>query len=360
MAGRLLIRSAAEYRRFIRYFLTTLLIVMPLAVYELFYSQMPLSNFFGAFFPTIRKIYELRFGLSRVQVAFPHPILFGLFCSLTIASVYYLYRDNLFRLLPRLALVMGVTMTALSSAPMISMVIQLGIIFWCKVTGDRWKLLAALIVFVYVLLELFTNRGAVVIFIETFTLNPQSGWWRILIWQFGSVSVMNHPFMGIGLNEWERPEWLASTVDNLWLLIAMRHGLPCFGFLALAIGLHIFAISRRRDLGADAQLVRRGYIITLAGLIFTLSTVFIWGAMNVMTMFFIGAGAFLYASPPDQPPDQPDDPSGRPEPADRPHGRPGLPLSRFPHSSPAARTVVPHPVRAGGASRTFLPEAAHK
>ena len=92
-----------------------------------------------------------------MQVAFPHSILFGLFCSLAVASVYYLYRDSLFRLLPRLFLVMSMTLMSLSSAPMISMIIQLGMVFWGKLTGERWKLLATLIAIIYLALELFSN-----------------------------------------------------------------------------------------------------------------------------------------------------------------------------------------------------------
>ena len=63
----------------------------------------------------------------------------------------------------------------------------------------------------------------------------------------------------------------------------------------------IFAIVRRHNLSPDAQLIRKGYMITLAGLIFILSTVFMWEAMNVMVMFFIGAGAFLYTSVSNEP-----------------------------------------------------------
>jgi hypothetical protein len=355
MAGRILIRSVADYHRFIRYYLIVLVLIAPLAIYEAFTSQMVLSNIFNNFFPTVKKIEQFRYGLSRVQVAFPHPILFGLFCSLAIASIYFVYRGSLFRLIPRMAIAMIVTMTALSSAPIISMVVQIMIIIWGKVTGSRWNLLLILVLIAYVVLELFTDRGAVVIFIETFTLNPMSGWWRIHIWNFGTASVMNHPLMGIGLNDWERPEWLAPTVDNFWLLTAMRHGLPAFLFLALSIGLHISTILRLRTLGPEAQLIRKGYTITLIGLIFTLSTVFIWGSMNVMTMFFIGAGAFLYTSPPEAA----DALNGTPEPAQA-QGRQGLPLSRFSRSAPSARTAQQRPLRAEDTRRPALPKEIRK
>jgi hypothetical protein len=243
------------------------------------------------------------------------------------------------------------TLTALSSGPMLSMFMQIGMIVWGKITGNRWILLIGLIVAVYIFLEVASNRGAVVVFIETMTLNPQSGWWRIHIWNFGSASVLKHPLMGIGLNSYERPEWLTASVDNFWLLTAMRHGLPGLGFLALAIGLHMRTILRLRTLGPQGQAIRQGYMITLAGLIFTLSTVFIWGSMNVMTMFFIGAGAFLYTSPPEA-----ETADGTPADAP-PQARQGLPLSRFPRHSPASRTPAPRPARAGDTRRPALPKA---
>jgi hypothetical protein len=169
-------------------------------------------------------------------------------------------------------------------------------ILWDKVTRGRWKLLAFLVGSVYVFLELATNRGAVVIFIETLTFSPQSGWWRIHIWRYGSESVLNHPIMGIGLNDWVRPVWLTGSVDNFWLLMAMRHGLVGVAFLAVAVALHTAYVLRCSPSDEGTRSIRTGYAITLAGLIFVLSTVHVWNEVAVFVMFFFGAGAFLYNS----------------------------------------------------------------
>jgi hypothetical protein len=258
---------------------------------------MILAEAFRGIFDVPPKRSEMRFDFYRVQVVFPHAILFGLFGSLTVGSVYYLYKSKILQMLPRLALSMFMTFMALSSAPIISAVLQVCIIGWGILTKERWKLLLVLFVLAFIAAEMFTNRGPIIIFIETFTLDPMSGWWRIHIWNYGSASVMQHPIFGIGLNLHEKPDWLTDSVDNFWLLMALRHGLTGFLLLALAIGLHIRAILRMKDLDPVTTLARKGYMTTLVGVIFTLTTVHIWGSLYVMVMFFIGAGSFIYTSP---------------------------------------------------------------
>jgi hypothetical protein len=297
LAGRVMIRSIDDYRRFIRYYMIVLLLLLPFAVYELFTANMLIANLFKGLFEVPPKRSEMRFDFYRVQVVFPHAILFGLFSSLTVASVYYLYKSRLSQLLPRLALSVSMTFMALSSAPIISAVLQVSIIFWGIITKEKWKLLVFLFALGFIFAEIFTNRGPIIIFIETFTLDPMSGWWRIHIWNYGSASVMEHPIFGIGLNLHKKPEWLTDSVDNFWLLMAMRHGLTGFLMLAIAIGLHIRAILKSNGLEPITQLARKGYMTTLVGVIFTLATVHIWGSLYVMVMFFIGAGSFIYTSP---------------------------------------------------------------
>ena len=299
MAGRLLVRSAVDYRRFIRFFMIALLVMFPFAVYELFTSRMLLSEVFGQFTTVISKNTGTgteRFGLSRVQVAFPHAIHFGFFCALAIANIYYLYRDSISRMLPQMGLALSMIFMSLSSAPFLAAFLQILIIIWGELTSARWRLLVTLTASMYVILELLSNRGPIVLLIEKMTLNPQTAWWRIHIWDFGSQSVLNYPIMGIGLNEWVRPEWLQATVDNYWLLIAMRHGFPGIILLVLALAVHVYSIVRIKTLNPRKKALRTGYIVSLIGVLLTLATVHVWDAMNAFIMFYIGAGAFLYTS----------------------------------------------------------------
>ncbi len=301
MLGRLLIRNFADYRRFIRFFLTALLILLPFALSELLTGRMLITEILGQFFPATEKFNEVRNGMSRSQVVFPHSILYGLFCSIGAANVYYLYREHIGRMLPRLGLVVGMTFMALSSAPLLSIGVQMIMAIWDKVTNARWMVLFVTTTTLYVTIEMLSNRGPIIILIESLTFDPSTAWWRVYIWEYGIQNVYAHPFMGLGLNDWARPYWLDSTVDNFWLLAAMRHGFPGVTCLLLALAFHIYAILRVSGLSPDQNAVRTGYMVTLVGLLFTLCTVHVWDSMAVFVMFYFGAGSFLYtgASEPD-------------------------------------------------------------
>jgi hypothetical protein len=319
--GRLVIRNTADYRKFIKFFLITLLIMIVPAFLE-FINPGPGSM--------------VRWGFARVQLNFPHEILYGLFCSMAVANSYYLYRENKVRLLSAMGIALSTTVMSLSSAPLLAMVLQLGMILWDKLMGGRWKLFAWLALSSYVFLELFTSRGAVVFLINKVTFSPQTGYMRLHIWTYGKAAVLDNPIFGIGLNDWPRPTWLTPSVDNFWLLTAMRHGLPAVLLLLGALTLHIVLILRAQNLDSSRQTIRVAYLVTLLGMMFTLCTVHIWNELVVFVMFYLGAGAFLYTSEPESG----SDPSRSTE-QFAPHGkRAALPLTRFNAPLPSSRKTL--------------------
>ena len=296
MAGRLLIRNAQDYRRFIRYFLILLLILLPFAIFELFTERMIITEILGKVFPATAQQFQTRNGLSRVQVVFPHSILFGLFCSIGFGNVLYIYRDQFLSRILRLSLVIGMTIMSLSSAPLLSIGLQSIMAGWDKITRGKWMTLTVGVAAIYIFLSLASNRGPVIIIIEKLTFNPSTAWWRVYIWEYGIQNVMAHPLFGLGLNDWARPTWLAPTVDNFWLLTAMQAGIPALGFLAIALMIHVVRILRVKGLNTQTRDIRTGYMVVLAGTVFTLSTVHVWDALAVFMMFYFGAGSFLYTS----------------------------------------------------------------
>lgn len=318
--GRVVIRNSADYRKFINFFLITLLIMIIPAFLE-FANPGPGSM--------------VRWGFARVQLNFPHEILYGLFCSMAVANSYYLYRANKVQLLSAMGIALSTTVMSLSSAPLLAMVLQLGMILWDKVMGGRWKLFAWLALTSYVFLELFTSRGAVVFLINKVTFSPQTGYMRLHIWTYGKAAVLDNPIFGIGLNDWPRPTWLTSSVDNFWLLTSMRHGLPAILLLLGALSLHIVLILQAKNLDSSRQTIRVAYLVTLLGLMFTLCTVHIWNELVVFVMFYLGAGAFLYTSAPDTGSD-PTRSTGQVAPRGK---RDALPLTRFNASVRPSRTT---------------------
>ena len=294
--GRLVVRNTADYKRFVRFHVIAISVMAPLAFYELWTGHMVLTEILGKFLPATQKNLADRFGLSRVQVVFPHSILFGLYCSIAVANIFYVAKDRLLRRLFLMCGVVAVTFTSLSSAPLLSILLQSGLTTYDKITKGKWKLLMILAAIAYVIVASISNRSPLVLIVEKLTLDPQTGWYRIHIWRYGMENVWKHPIFGLGFNTWERPDWLSSSVDNFWLLNAMRTGIPSFLFLAAAILVHSIRIVKVPLEGQVEKQIRIGYLIVLFGIIFTLSTVHVWDALAVFIMFYIGVGAFFYTN----------------------------------------------------------------
>lgn len=299
IVGRALVRSAADYRRMFRIILISLICMMPLAVFE---------NLTGkqVIFDILRPIFDYvperdpsaygRMGLERVYGVFEHAILWGLFCSLTLANLVMMSRGSPVKITLAIGFSLYTTMLSLSSAPLLSCAMQLMLLCWYRATGGHWKLLLGLAVLGYAAVDLLSNRSPLTVLISYLTFNPLSGYIRIHIFDYGWAAVMGSPIVGIGFNEWPKPSWLTSSVDNFWLLEAMRYGLVGAVMLVGAIVVHIWNVARAPITDPDIRRLRIGHVITLAGACFTLATVHVWGTVAVFLMAYIGAGAWLYLS----------------------------------------------------------------
>ena len=345
-----MVRSAEDYRWFFQAYFVMLLILLPFAFFEMMTGRPLLSELFSMITRVTPRTPEVRNSVFRAGVSYPHPIHWGLVASLMFAQAWLIWRDDTKARNLRAGVAMACTVTAMSSAPLLGLATQIGLIIWGRVTGNRWMLLVTMFATVFFALELLSNRGPVILFIETMTLDSETAWWRVYIWQYGSLSVMNHPVFGIGLEDWERPEWLAGTVDNFWLLTAMRYGLPAIIFLVLGLAWTVWKIARMRDLSTADKKAREGYLIGFVALCFALSTVHAWGAPSVLVTFYFGMGAFLFTGGARAA--QESDAKG---PADPAGPRRHLPYSRFPRlDRPAAESKpLPSQGRAGKAGQGF-------
>ena len=292
LIGRVLIRSEADFRRLFRYALWTMIFLFPFVVIELVGMRNLLQELSQSVLPTVQQDggKSIRLGLLRVTAGFEHPILYGLFCSTTLATLFIMKRDRPFGRLIILGFVGFMTFASLSSAPLLAIAIQIGLLAWGWITGNRWKLLLGLVVTAYVTVDLLSNRTPITILINYITFDPQTAWTRVLIWEYGSAEMWRHSIFGIGLNDWLRPAWLPPSVDNFWLLIGMRHGALGLAFLILAIGAGLWAVLNAKGLSGDARHLRKGYVITLVALFFTLTTVHVWGGTSSLVMLLFGAG----------------------------------------------------------------------
>lgn len=153
----------------------------------------------------------------------------------------------------------------------------------------------------YVVVDLISNRSALQVFLSYATFSPATAYWRTIIFEWGMKNVWANPIFGIGLNSWVRPWFMYSgSMDNFWLVNAVRYGIPGFLLLACGYGLALWSVVRR-DFSTDKQMLnlRMAWIITFCGLTFTLCTVHIWTTLYSFVFFMFGAGMWFISAQPE-------------------------------------------------------------
>jgi hypothetical protein len=297
LVGRTLIRNANDFRFLIKCQIGIMLFLFPLAVIESITNNQLWSKFLDIFGEAKFRggSSRPRYGYQRVSTGFDHPILYGVFCSVAAANVVYIWRDNLTRAIGWLGFVTVMAFLSLSSGALLSVVFQICLTVWDILTRSKWRLLVTLSVCTYIFLTFASNRGPLILMIETMTFSPGTGWTRVIQWEYGSAEVLRNPIWGKGLDgDWIRPSWLyTSSIDNYWLVVAFRHGLPGIFFLGLAFIGGFTKIVRAKNLDPGSSQIRTGYLIAFAGICFSLGTVHIWNALAVYIYCYLGAGLWL-------------------------------------------------------------------
>jgi hypothetical protein len=154
-----------------------------------------------------------------------------------------------------------------------------------------------------VFLETFTGRGLVGA-LALLTLNPATAYTRRNQWILGIDDVMRHPFFGFDPSTWTRPFWLAASVDNYWLVMMMRSGIPSLVYLALTVLLIWRALARIETTNTLFRQLRTGWGLMMVALILGAATVAYFGKLQPLFIFYIGFGAALAnCALPDEPKD---------------------------------------------------------
>lgn len=307
--ARAYIRSAETFAALTRALIWLVAATLPIALYETVTGHPIVVEFLQrlpGLTASVVPAYTIpRFGFSRVQAVFAHPIHYGLFCTIAFSLCFVGLRgampDTRRHLLSAVCALCA--LLSLSAGPMLALALQGMLILWVSLlrgVKSRWLILLGLFVLAYVAVDLASNRTPYKVFLTYATFSSGTAYWRDLILQWGLYNVGQNPVFGIGLNDWVRPAFMySSSVDNFWLLAAMRYGTPGFALLAAGYGWSLWRVGLR-DFDADPALyqLRRAWMFSLVGLSFTLVTVDVWGTLYSFVFFLYGAGMWLLTATP--------------------------------------------------------------
>lgn len=293
-AGRVLVSNAASMRFMIRTALGALVLATPFVLVEFLGSRPLILEMASKIAPTLPTVnMSPRLGFHRVQAFLEHPILYGIFS----ASLFSLVVVGLRRGRPMARWSWGFVpilnaIVSLSTGALLSLNMQFGLLLWNRVFvrhRRRWYVLAAACVVGYVVLDILTVRTPFHTFVRYATFNSGSSYNRILIWEYGTAVVAANPWFGIGIGEWDRPSFMSSSMDNFWLVQAVRYGIPALVLIA-AIPISIILRSRNHDDAPEAtrQLMLAGNV-ALVSTVVAIVSVHIWNATYIWLTFLMGA-----------------------------------------------------------------------
>lgn len=241
---------------------------------------------------------ESRAGLTRAYGPFDHPIHYGTFCAALLACIWFSERRT-GSALGKGATIGGATFLGLSSAPLLCLGVQAGLIVWERLTRglhNRLLITVACLAGLFLGISLVASRSPFTIIATGFTFDAWTGFYRTQIWSNGLASVAANWATGIGLADWERPSWMvSSTIDAFWLVIMVRMGLPALLLLAAAILVLARAVMRKgsRAKDRDVRRLATGWLISLTALVLIGCTVHFWNVLHAFFFFFVGLGGWL-------------------------------------------------------------------
>lgn len=299
LVARVYIRTEQDYRSSVRFMFYAVMTAAAIALLDSlsgdFFIHHVLRQWFGGDpLPPM----QFRGGLARAASVFDHPIHYGTFCAVMLA-IYWSVEKGTGRAATRAGLVTFATLLGMSSAPLLSILLQSSLLVWEKVTrsiANRTTITLTAVAGVFVGIALASTRGPVQIIATSFTLDSWTGYYRTQIWEHGLDNVWANALFGIGLNDWARPEWMVSpTVDAFWLVTAMRSGIPGFLLMLVPIVLIARGVNRRAIWGNDQARRRlaRGWMISLVSLCLVAATVHFWNVVQAYFFFLVGLGGWL-------------------------------------------------------------------
>ena len=298
MLARCCIRNADDFRALAKVLTWIVAALLPFALYETITGHNIYLEIASHIFPSIGVTdKDPRWGLRRVQLFFEHPILMGVCCGSVLALTHMVVGRELS--FAHRWLKSGVTfLTAalsLSSGPLSGLIVQLALLSWngmLRWMRARWTLLLSLIGLFILSVELFAKRPLPNILLS-FAFDPDSAFFRIVIWNYGTQSVANHPLFGVGMGSWDRPSWMAPSIDMFWLYNAITYGIPGGVLMLSFFAAACLSVGRTRNLNPLHYDYRAAYLIAMASFFLTGWMVHFWNGTYVFFLFMVGAGIWL-------------------------------------------------------------------
>ena len=286
--GKLVLGSMEDFKKIIAFFCIAFFVLAPFAILESQNGYRVLHVFFSKLFGTYTidnlGMDYYRHGIHRASTVFSHPILYSIIAVMLLPFI--LLFNNKFKYAIGLFVAM---ITSVTSAGILMFLIQLFLLF-CRKVESKFKHIFSSLVFIfsffYLFLSFSSNRGPILVLIQTLALNPQTAYTRYLQWYYAFDDIARHPILGNGFHEWSRPFWMPLSIDSFWLMTVLQNGYLALLPLSLA-----FFISMKNYWVAwrlNGDIMYFLFFISLFSIVFAGFTVDFFDRAQLMVFFVMG------------------------------------------------------------------------
>ena len=289
--GRAFIFGPSNLRAFVRRLGPITVVLVALALLDTLSGQAFTLNAFG-----IPNILTLRSGLVRASSVFEGSEHYGAFC--VAAAAIFLYSERGVSRAVYVTITFFGTLLSLSSGPLMGLCLITSMFSYDRMLQRyqwRWKALLTVI---------GVSLGSILVFLDHplekiivhFTFDPQTGFFRLGTWSAALPLIEQSPFLGYGLvrlgDSTESLIYLTS-VDCVWLVEALRYGLPGVALLIMTMVSAFLKKGRSSAFDPSTYNVRTGFTLAIVAMGFIGLTVHFWDATWLFWNFCIGIRASI-------------------------------------------------------------------
>lgn len=240
LIGRAFVFGPSQLRTFIGTLQQITIVIVALALLDTLSGRHVTLDSFGIETPLSRSISQqnYRLGLVRASSVFEGAEHYGTFC--VAAASIFLYSERGIRQILYVGISLLGCALALSSGPLMGMAVVAGMFAYDRILQRyswRWKLLVTTVLS-FLLLIFVTSDHPIEWILVHMTLDSETGFFRIGTWNAAIPLIKSSPFVGYGLSalgDTPEAQLYLSSVDCLWLVEALRYGIPAVILLILTM-----------------------------------------------------------------------------------------------------------------------------
>lgn len=235
-----------------------------------------------------------RMGLIRASSVFEGAEHYGTFC-VAAASIFF-YSERGIRRVLYVGLSFFGCALSLSSGPFMGLAIVTAVFCYDRILKQyswRWKALVTTVAGFMFAIFLIADHPLEQIIVHL-TLDPGTGFFRIGTWYTALPLIDQSPFIGHGFSQIDASGDAAiflSSVDCLWLVEALRYGLPAVILLILTMLLPLLRRRRISTFGLGMDNVPTGISLAIVAIGFIGLTAHFWGAIWLFLSLCVGIKA---------------------------------------------------------------------